>query len=60
MSHTLPATGTSEVTGVVTGIEIEWNIEVPDNTSAWVTLPDRSRELFEAGRYSFVLDDADE
>ncbi len=42
------------------GNRIEWNIEVPDNTSAWVTLPDRSRELFEAGRYSFVLDDADE
>ncbi len=37
------------------GDTIKWSIQIPDNSSAWVNLPDRPKELFEAGNYSFVL-----
>lgn len=39
---------------------IEWNFHVPNNTRAWVTLPNKPRELYEAGRYSLLLEDVNE
>ena len=37
------------------GDTIEWNVQIPGNSRAWVNLPDKPKELFEAGDYSFVL-----
>ncbi len=42
------------------GDTVQWNIHIPNNTSAWVTLPDRPKELFVAGNYSFVVGDTSE
>ena len=39
---------------------VEWSFQIPNNTSAWVTLPDKKKKLFSAGNYSLVLEDASE
>jgi alpha-L-rhamnosidase len=32
---------------------IKWSFEIPDNSSAYVTLPNKPKALFEAGKYNF-------
>ncbi|MBR9908796.1 MAG: family 78 glycoside hydrolase catalytic domain [Gammaproteobacteria bacterium] len=34
---------------------IEWQIQIPNNSSAWIELPDKPKELYKAGKYSFVI-----
>ena len=38
------------------GSNIEWTFEIPDNSSAWVSLPGRPKERFAAGRYTIVVE----
>ena len=38
------------------GNSVEWTFEIPDNSSAWVTLTGSPRKLYGAGRHSIVLE----
>lgn len=38
------------------GEVVEWSIQIPDNSSAWVTVPGEAKRLFAAGSYSFVIE----
>ena len=42
------------------GENVKWRFRIPDNTSAWVTLPDKPKTLYEAGSYSIALGGASE
>ncbi|WP_371193810.1 family 78 glycoside hydrolase catalytic domain [Glaciecola sp. SC05] len=37
------------------GTEIHWRITIPNNTRAWVALPDREMQLYSAGKYEFRI-----
>ena len=38
------------------GDAIEWKVQIPNNSSAWVNLPDRPKQRYGAGSYSFVFE----
>lgn len=35
--------------------DILWKVTIPNNTSAWIELPDRDKQLYSAGKYEFKI-----
>lgn len=34
---------------------IHWQVTIPNNTSAWIHLPDKEEQLYQAGQYEFTI-----
>lgn len=37
--------------------EIHWQVTIPNNTRAWVHLPQQDKQLYRAGKYEFIIND---
>ncbi|MGJ8691410.1 MAG: family 78 glycoside hydrolase catalytic domain [Thalassotalea sp.] len=52
-------TGYGEIKSAWKRVEntIKWDISIPNNTTALISLPNKKTKLYHAGEYSFVIDD---